>query len=65
MDRQYVTYFKVLDFGVYYYPAWKHYKTCCVVICDRCRNIDLQSCIGYDNKDLCLKCVEELTNKLN
>ena len=54
-------YYKVLDQGTYYYPAWKHYNRKTSVFCDRCNRQNLRACIGYANFDLCLLCVDELT----
>jgi len=55
-------YYKLLDYGTYYYPAWKHYKRKTTVFCDRCHRQNMQASIGYAQYDLCLLCVDELTN---
>ena len=57
-------YFEVIDHGTYYFPAWKHYTRPVIVICDRCQTNNLKACIGHKSKDLCMLCVEELTNGL-
>jgi len=54
-------YFKAIDNGTYYYPAWKHYGRKTSVFCDRCNRQNLRACIGYNNFDLCLLCVDEIT----
>lgn len=54
-------YFKLLDNGTYFYPAWKHYNRKTNVFCDRCNRQNLKACIGYANFDLCLLCIDELT----
>lgn len=54
-------YYKVIDNGTYYYPAWKHYNRKTSVFCDRCNRQNLRASIGYAQFDLCLLCVDELT----
>ncbi len=54
-------YFRILDFGKYYYPAWKHYGRPVSVACDRCGKSNLRACVGYGQQDLCMICVEDLT----
>ncbi len=54
-------YYKLIDNGTYYYPAWKHYNRKTSIFCDRCHRQNLRACIGYANFDLCLLCVDELT----
>jgi hypothetical protein len=58
---EHLGYYKLLDHGTYYYPAWKHYNRKTSVFCDRCHRQNLRACIGYSNFDLCLLCVDELT----
>ena len=53
---------KIIEFGSYYFPAWKHYNHGANVVCDRCLRNNLTSCIGYLNQDLCLRCADEVTN---
>ena len=50
--------------GMYFCPAYKHYGQMTNVVCDRCNKTNLKACIGYDNKDLCLKCADALTNMI-
>lgn len=54
-------YYKLIDHGTYYYPAWKHYNRKTKVFCDRCYRQNLRAAIGYAQYDLCLLCVDELT----
>lgn len=54
-------YFKLLENGTYYYPAWKHYNRKTNVFCDRCNKQNLRACIGYAQFDMCLSCVDKLT----
>lgn len=51
-------------YGTYYNPATKHYnnKPFTNVICDRCKRENLKSCIGHNNCDLCLRCVDEINS---
>lgn len=51
----------ILDNGIFYYPAWKHYGTVINVVCDRCRIEHLSACVGYLQQDLCMQCVHNLT----
>lgn len=45
-------------YGKYYNPATSHYNNpTTTVICDRCGKQNLITAIGYDEFDLCLKCV--------
>lgn len=50
--------------GMYFCPAYKHYGQMTNVVCDRCNKTNLKACIGYNDKDLCLKCADSLTNML-
>lgn len=50
--------------GVYYIPAWRHYNTQVSVVCDRCNKTHLSACIGYQNYDLCLNCVDKISEQL-
>ncbi len=54
-------YQKIVNNGIYYYPAWKHYGRVTTVVCDRCSKSGLKTCIGFGQSDLCMICVEELT----
>lgn len=58
-------YYQIYKFGDYYNPASKHYETrsnynVINVICDRCGRKNLNICIGYNDYDLCIPCVDEL-----
>lgn len=56
----------ILKNGTFYFPASKHYDNQTVnVVCDRCHKIKLDVCIGYDLYDLCLPCVQEISNQYN
>lgn len=53
----------VVNNGNYFFPAWKHYGNKNLAVnCDRCNKSNLQACIGYGEIDLCLNCVDILTN---
>jgi len=54
----------VVENGVFYNPAWKHYGERTSVFCDKCRK-EVSMCIGYGKKDLCLKCASEFSDKLD
>ncbi len=48
--------------GKYYYPASKHYgNEDANVACDKCYKNNLNVSIGYENYDLCLLCVDDIT----
>lgn len=52
-----------ITYGKYYNPASEHYKDKypngnCVITCDNCGKSPLQSCIGYNDIDICLSCAE-------
>jgi len=51
--------FNVYRYGTYYNPAFRQYNltTMVNVICDRCHKNYLNVCIGWNNKNLCLECV--------
>lgn len=47
--------------GKVYDPAWTHYgKKGTVVICDRCGASGLTACVGLDNTDICMSCMDIL-----
>lgn len=46
--------------GIYYNPAYLHYKKVCHVTCDKCKTTELSICIGLDDNDLCLNCIMEI-----
>ncbi|ATZ81149.1 hypothetical protein BMW23_1106 [Bodo saltans virus] len=49
------------NFGKYYNPAYAHYNTKTTVACDRCKRISLDVCIGLQDVDLCMNCIEEMS----
>jgi hypothetical protein len=51
--------------GVYYNPAIKHYGSICNITCDNCKKTKLDVCIGWDNYDLCLPCVDDINKEIN
>ena len=55
---------EILTNGVYYNPAWKHYGRIADVYCDKCEK-KINCCIGYGERDLCLKCASEVDEKQN
>ena len=58
--------FKIVSSGKYYYPAYTHYSLTPVnVRCDFCSKSNLECAIGFEDKDLCLNCVEILANENN
>lgn len=53
--------FIIVEKGIFYYPAYKHYGHGLHglnVCCDFCSKSNLDCCVGFENKDLCLRCVE-------
>lgn len=56
------TIIQICRYGKYYNPAEAHYNNGQSIVCDRCFKRNLHVCIGYDKYDLCLTCVEEITN---
>lgn len=47
--------------GKLYDPAWAHYgKEGTVVTCDRCGASELTVCVGLDDTDICIKCIDAL-----
>lgn len=57
-------YLEIVQKGIYYYPATKPYSEFDnpVVRCDRCNKNYLESCIHYENYDLCLICAHTITS---
>jgi len=55
---------EVYKYGTYYNPASKHYSLFedINVVCDRCNRSRLPVCIGYNEYDLCLKCVDAISD---
>jgi len=57
---------EVVKKGTLYYPAQDHYLNQTNNIqCDRCYRNNLEVCISYNHKDLCLPCVDILVHKIN
>jgi len=51
----------VFEYGIYYYPAWKHYGNRDIEIgCDRCQRLGLYVCIGWNDCDICMECMADL-----
>lgn len=55
---------EIIRYGTFYFPAYKHYGVKASVRCDRCQRSNLNSCIGYGSKDLCLNCAEIVSNSI-
>ena len=51
---------KTIKHGKFYYPASMHYNKQPNIICDMCQRQQLSCCIGYNNSDICMKCVEAI-----
>jgi hypothetical protein len=47
----------IVNHGKYYNPSHLHYKKITQVQCDRCKKVNLDYCLGYDEYDLCFDCV--------
>lgn len=58
MDKKIMQVFKN---GKYYNPAKNHYNKDVCVSCDRCMSTRLLTCIGYEDLDLCLQCVDTIS----
>jgi len=57
---------EVVKKGTLYYPAQDHYLNQTINIqCDRCYRNNLEVCISYNQKDICLPCADILVHKLN
>lgn len=50
---------EIIKIGKLYYPTNNN------IICDRCHKNNLDVCIGYNNKDLCLPCADILEYQMN
>jgi len=54
-----------LKFGTYYNPATKHYgSNLAKVVCDNCQKENLKACVGWNDCDLCMQCIDRLNNEL-
>lgn len=56
IDRDLLSYQRVIRNGKYYYPANSQYTNSSEVFCDRCDRGKLRACIGWNGMDLCLSC---------
>lgn len=54
----------IVTYGTFYFPATAHYSRPCSVVCDRCKKTNIVACVGYKEYDLCMKCVDIVTNDL-
>jgi hypothetical protein len=55
----------IVENGSYYFPAWRHYGNPNIKVrCNNCLKNELSVCIGYQNKDLCMSCVDSIANTL-
>nr|QBK88516.1 MAG: hypothetical protein LCMiAC01_01930 [Mimivirus LCMiAC01] len=58
MEQEYINTYK---FGIYYNPAYRHYNSEEKEVgCDRCLSLDIPTCIGWREFDLCLACAAEI-----
>jgi hypothetical protein len=56
---------KIFKNGIYYSPSSRHYnKPNTNVVCDRCHKTPLDICIGYEDYDMCLSCIQEISKQL-
>lgn len=53
---------KTFEIGIYYNPANSHYGGKGQVNCDRCMRTNIPVCIGFEDTDLCVKCVDLMSN---
>ncbi len=61
MEINNMDYMQIVTYGQFYYPAWKHYNNPNInVCCDRCGKKHLDCSIGLIDKDLCLRCTDEV-----
>lgn len=52
--------------GNFFFPAYSHYGSLPKNIrCDRCQRTNLTCCVGYSDRDLCMRCVEIVCEKNN
>lgn len=62
-DQQYMN---IVKHGTYYNPASKHYGSVTTnVVCDRCQRTNLSVCIGWQQSDLCMRCMNDLDDNNN
>lgn len=53
---------KTFEIGIYYNPANSHYGGKGQVNCDRCMRTNIPVCIGFEDTDLCFRCVDWMSN---
>lgn len=62
MDKEIMNAYK---FGKYVNPAWSRYNNPTNVICNRCKANSLRVCVGYEEIDLCMKCVDIISETVH
>jgi hypothetical protein len=62
-DPEEKKFYEVFKYGVYYFPASKHYGGPVEVGCDRCLREDIATCLGWGEVDLCMECVADINKK--
>ena len=58
------TMINICKYGTYYNPASKHYTEGANVVCDKCYKNNLSICIGWNNYDMCLLCVNDVNESI-
>lgn len=53
----------IYKYGTYYNPAVSHYNNNGFVKCDNCDET-LSICIGYQDQDLCMVCMDEISKNM-
>lgn len=57
---------EIVEEGNFFFPAYRHYGSVPKNIrCDRCQRTNLTCCVGYLDRDLCMRCVEIVCEKNN
>jgi hypothetical protein len=55
---------EIVEEGNFFFPAYRHYGSLPKnVRCDRCQRTNLTCCIGFSDRDLCMRCVEIICEK--
>ena len=55
---------EIVEEGNFFFPAYRHYGSIPKNIrCDRCQRTNLTCCVGYLDRDLCMRCVEIVCEK--
>ena len=58
-------FYQIVEYGNFFFPAWRHYGNPSTnVRCDRCQRTNLACCIGFKDKDLCLRCVDFIAERM-